>query len=96
MQAGMNLPGFGSGDYWTKANSAALLGLTPGTGSKAAGQSLPPTTTHGGDLMSVPWHPDSPIFWLAVLGVGTMLGITGASVRVRAFKGRAGVNVGES
>jgi hypothetical protein len=74
-----------------------LLGLTPGTGSRqAAGAVMPPVSHSGNDSGAIPWHPDSPIFWLAALTVTTIAGITGASVRVRAFKRGASVNIGEA
>lgn len=91
------LPGMPTADWYNqRMTPAALLGLSPGAGSKAAGQSLPPTSHAGGDMAMVPWHPDSPFFWLAAIGGLTVLGITGASVHVRAFKKRASVELGES
>lgn len=92
-----NMPGAPSNDFWNqRMTPAALLGLNPGSSSKAAGAALPPNSVAGNDLAFVPWHPDSPIFWLGLFAVGTVLGITGASVRVRAFKRRAAVDVGNS
>lgn len=94
---GSNLPGSPSTDWWNqRMTPASLLGLSPAGGSKAAGQALPPTSVAGGDNAYVPWHPDSPIFWLAALAGLTVLGITGASVKLRAFKGRAGLNIGST
>jgi hypothetical protein len=91
-----NLPGSPSADYWNQRMTPAnLLGLSPGAGSRsAAGAALPPTTAGGGDRVAVPWHPDSPLFWLLLIGGATVAGITGASVKVRAFKGRAGASIG--
>lgn len=80
--------------YNNSMTPSSLLGLPAGTGSKAAGASLPPVTHSGPDKGAVPWHPDSPLFWLVVIGGLTVAGVTGASVRVRAFKGRAGAEVG--
>lgn len=95
--AAIPLPGMPTTEWYNqRMTPAALLGLSPGAGSKAAGQSLPPTSVAGGDSAMVPWHPDSPIFWLVAIGGLTVLGITGASVRVRAFKKRATVELGES
>ena len=82
--------------FYGNLSPANLLGLSPASGSKAAGAALPPTSVMGGDHAFVPWHPDSPLFWLAAITAATVLGITGASVRVRAFKRRASVEVGES
>jgi hypothetical protein len=82
----------------SKQSAAALYGLSPGaprpkTGS---GHSLPPTSHTGGDLGMVPWSPDSPVFWFVLIAGTTVLGITGASVRVRAFKRRASVDIGDA
>lgn len=91
-----NLPGMPSGatDFNSRMSATALLGIRAGTGSGAAGAALPPTTAGAGDAVSVPWHPDSPVFWLLLLTGATVLGITGASVKVRAFKARAGAGIG--
>ena len=84
-------------DYWnTKLSPAALLGLSPANQSKAAGAVLPPTSVTGGDNAFVPWHPDSPTVWLLAIGVGTIFGLLGASIQVRAGKGRAGANIGST
>jgi hypothetical protein len=88
----INLPG---SDYFNnRLSPAALLGLSPANQSKAAGQALPPTSVTGGDNAFVPWHPDSPTFWLLLVGVGTIFGLVGASVQVRAGKGKAGASIG--
>ncbi|SRR6266568_3045829 len=92
-----NLPGMVSGTddgYWDSLTPARLLGLAGGTGSKAAGQALPPVTAGYGDRQQVPWHPDSPTFWVAGLAVLTLLGMAAADVRVRLFRRKAGVSVG--
>lgn len=93
-----NLPGYPAGDFWNRQMTPqSLLGLSPGTGSRSAqGAALPPTTAGAGDLMAVPWHPDSPVFWLAVVVAASVLGVAGASVKVRAFKGKAGLNIGNA
>lgn len=84
-------------DYWNRQLSpSALLGLSGAVQSKAAGQALPPVAASGGDSASIPWHPDSPQFWLVVIAGATVLGLAGASVRVRAFKTRAGAELGSS
>lgn len=83
--------------YWNqRMTPAALFGLSPGAPSKAAGAALPPTSVVGGDRAFVPWHPDSPVFWAAAFVGLTVLGVTGASVHVRAFRRRAGVDLGDS
>jgi hypothetical protein len=84
-------------DYFnTQWTPAALLGISSANQTKAAGQALPPVSVTGGDNAFVPWHPDSPDFWLVVIAGLTLLGLAGASVRVRAFKGSAGANIGET
>jgi hypothetical protein len=91
------LPGApGQMDWNTKRTPAQLLGLSPAMASRAAGQSLPPTSYGAGDRAAVPWSPDSPLFWLAMFTGLTIAGITGASVKVRAFKRSASVNLGDS
>ena len=81
--------------YWNQVMTPQnLLGLNPGTGSKAAGSSLPPTSVAGGDNAYVPWSPDSPMFWFVVIAGATVIGIAGASVKVRAFKRHASVDIG--
>lgn len=92
-----NLPGGPTMEYWNqRMTPSAMLGLSAGAGSKAAGAALPPTSAAGGDMAYVWWHPDSPMFWLVAITATTIAGITGASVRVRAFKHRATVDLGES
>lgn len=82
--------------YWNqRVTPAAMFGLSPAGGSKAAGAALPGTSAVGGDKASVPWHPDSPLFWLVIVSAATVFGITGASVRVRAFKAHAGAELGK-
>jgi len=84
-------------DYWNRQlTPSALLGLSPGVQTKAAGAALPPVGATGGDNSHVPWHPDSPHFWLIAVAAATVLGLAGASVRVRAFKGRAGASLGST
>jgi hypothetical protein len=97
--AASNLPGSMTpgADYWnSQLTPSALLGLSPGVQTKAAGAGLPPVSAAGGDSAHVPWHPDSPQFWLVVIAGATVLGLAGASVRVRAFKGRAGASLGST
>ncbi len=75
------LPGSPSG--WSHTSPAALLGMSAGNQSRAAGAGLPPVTVTGGDLAMVPWHPDSPLFWFALLAAVTIVGLAGASIEVR-------------
>ncbi len=90
--AASNLPGAPSD--WPALSASSLLGLAPGKQSKAAGASLPPVTVAGHDRAMVPWHPDSPVFWLAIFAGATALGIFGASIDVRAFRKHARASVG--
>lgn len=86
------LPG---SNFWNEQlTPQALLGVSPAYASRAAGASLPPTTVSGADRAAVPWHPDSPTFWVLLIAGATVAGIAGASVHVRAFKGRAGLDIG--
>jgi hypothetical protein len=81
--------------YWNqRVTPAALFGLSPGGPGGGAGKALPPSSSTGADQASVPWHPDSPLFWLGAVVALTVLGVTGASVHVRAFKARAGAELG--
>lgn len=80
-------------------NPSDLYGISRG-GQRAAangggGQFLPSTDSMSGDGAMIPWSPDSPIFWAALLGAGTLLGILGASIDVRAGRRHASVKVGD-
>lgn len=90
-------PAPGAGTLWNQVlTPAQLLGLNPGAPHGGAGSQLPDSSHMVGDNGAVWWSPDSPIFWLAAVGIATALGITGASVRVRAFNSGAALNLGES
>lgn len=85
----------GDPDYWQRMNGTDLLGLAPGGSAvRAAGQSLPLSTTGYGDRLAQWWHPDSPVFWTAALIGGTGLLIAGASFRVKVGRESAGASVG--
>lgn len=97
MQMQQQLRGSPTDMYWNqRLTPALLLGLNPGAPSKAAGGSLPPTSVTGGDNAFVPWSPDSPLFWLGAFVGLTLVGVLGASVKVRAFGKDADVNIGKS
>lgn len=84
------------GQEWSPYN---VLGMSPAAQQHTespAGQTLPSTSHTGLDKGALPWHPDSPGFWLVLVGVSTVLGVFGASFNVRAGKGRAGVSVGSA
>jgi len=80
-------------------NPANLYGIGRGAPRAASngggGQFLPHTDSMSGDGAMIPWSPDSPIFWAALLATGTLLGILGASIDVRAGKRHASVKVGD-
>lgn len=98
-KAAANLPGYGSpaaANYFNNMTPTRLLGLAPGTGSRAAGQALPRTSHQAGDSAAVWWHPDSPQFWLLAFAVTAVLGVSGLSFRVKAGPARAGASVGKS
>lgn len=96
--AGYGLPGApGSMDWAQRVTPAAMFGLAPGAPrSKSAGAVLPSTSVGAGDGAFVPWSPDSPVFWGLVFVGLTLAGVAGASVRVRAFRGHAGADIGEA
>lgn len=97
--AGYGLPGApGSMDWGQRVTPAAMFGLTPGAprGGRSAGAVLPATSVGAGDRAYVPWSPDSPVFWGLAFVALTLAGVAGASVRVRAFKGHAGAEIGEA
>jgi hypothetical protein len=95
--------GFGNGPDMSgviseQASVVNLLGMSQGQGrlSGYEGSSLPASTYSGGDQAAVPWSPDSPLFWGAVIAIGTLLGFLGASVHVRAGRRfRAGAEVND-
>jgi len=82
-----------------QAFSAAAFGINPaGSGTRmAAGSGLPPTNAAASptDKGGLPWHPDSPTFWLAGVAAATVLGIFGAEIGARVGKGTAKVSVGK-
>lgn len=79
-----------------EASVSNLLGISAGQPRLPGyeGQQLPASTYAGADKAAVPWSPDSPLFWGAVLGAATLIGLLGASVQVRAGKTRARAEVG--
>jgi hypothetical protein len=87
-----------SGVINQEASASSLLGISPGGArlSGYEGQQLPASTYTGGDSGAAPWSPDSPLFWGAVLLGGTLLGLFGASVQVRAGRARARAEVGSA
>ena len=79
-----------------EASVSNLMGINPG-GARLngyEGQQLPASTYTGSDGGAVWWSPDSPLFWGAVVGAATLLGLLGASVQFRAGKTRARAQVG--
>lgn len=84
---------------FSQLNPTDLYGIPAGGRTAAAngggGDVLPHTDAMVGDNAMVPWHPDSPVFWVVILGAATVLGIVGASLDVRAGKRHASVKVGD-
>jgi hypothetical protein len=77
----------------------AQLGMTPASQQgqhSPAGETLPHSSHTGMDKGALPWHPDSPAFWGVLILGGTLLGMVGASFKVRVLKGSAGANVGKA
>jgi len=76
-----------------------MFGVNPGGATAAAsgggGEALPSVSAQYGDHGMNPLHPDSPVFWVAILSAATLLGIIGASLDVRAGKRHASVKVGD-
>lgn len=92
----MYLPGAPADMLWNKqVTPASMFGINPGAARGGAGAALPPTSVGAGDGAFVPWSPDSPTFWAVALIVLTVAGVTGASVRVRAFKRSAEAKLGD-
>ena len=85
-----------SGVINQESSVSNLLGISPGQSRLPGyeGSQLPASTYSGSDQAAVPWSPDSPLFWGGVLLAGTLLGLLGASVQVRAGKTRARAEVG--
>jgi len=81
---------------WNKqVTPSAMFGIRPGAAGGGAGAALPPTSVGAGDGAFVPWSPDSASFWVIGFIALTVIGVTGASVRVRAFKRSAEVKLGD-
>lgn len=75
--------------------AAQLLGIKPGSSSyKAAGQALPSSDAGAGDRLTTWWSPESPTFWVALVGVLTIAGMAGADARVRLGRARLHAGVG--
>lgn len=78
--------------------SASAYGVNPGIQSKAAAGAGTPATSAGAspnDSGLLPWHPDSPTFWLTLIAGATMLGVFGAELGARVGKGTARFEVGK-
>jgi hypothetical protein len=77
------------------AFTAQGYGLSPAT-SGSAGNSLPVTSPGANpvDKAGLPWHPDSPTFWLALFAGATLLGWAGAEFGGRVGPAKGKVEVG--
>lgn len=81
--------------FYGQMTAYNLTGLNPGRASGAPAAA--PLSSHSaGDMGAVPWHPDSHTFWLLAIGVGTVIGIIGASVNLRAGPIKAGGSLGKA
>lgn len=81
-------------DY-SQLSPANLFNMGHGSPGGAAGATLPRSSYQSGDRGAVPWSPDSPHFWAAVLIGATLFGVVGASVNFRAGPARAGASLGK-
>lgn len=81
-----------------QASVSNLLGISPASAGLSGyeGQVLPASTYSGADRAAVPWSPDSPLFWGGVVAFATLLGLIGASARVRFGKTTAQGSVGNA
>lgn len=79
------------------ASVQTQMGISPASSRLGGyeGQTLPASTYSGADKAAVPWSPDSPLFWGAVVAGLTLFGIIGASASVRVGRARAGVEVND-
>lgn len=77
--------------------SAAAYGLSPANVVPGAAGASTPATTGGspGDHGLLPWHPDSPTFWLALVAGATLLGWVGAEFGARVGPAKGDVKVGK-
>jgi hypothetical protein len=86
-------------DFFAHLNPLAAFGLNTATssGPSAAGAGLPSTSAGASahDQGDSPWHPDSPIFWVAVIAAASFAGIVGASVNLHAGPAKAGASIGK-
>ncbi|MFB7518399.1 hypothetical protein ACWGLK_31680 [Streptomyces albidoflavus] len=85
-------------DFFASLNPLAAFGLNTATtqGPSAAGAGLPVTSSSSSfDHGEKPWHPDSPIFWVAMIAIASAVGIVGASVSVSAGPASAGAKLGK-
>lgn len=86
--------------YFSSLNPLSAFGLNTATtsaGASAAGAGLPATSAGASahDQGDSPWHPDSPIFWVAVIAACSFAGIVGASVNLHAGPAKAGATLGK-
>lgn len=86
-----------SGVINQQASVSTLFGMSPGGArlSGYEGSTLPATSFTHLDAGAVPWSPDSPVFWLGVLGIATLFGFIGASVDFRVGRSHAGMEVNQ-
>jgi len=79
-------------DFLAQSSTYRLTGLMPqGTGSTG---SLPSSSHSVDDKGSNPFHPDSPMFWVAVFGTLVIVGVAGMSGSGRVGPVKAGFKAG--
>lgn len=83
------------GSFYGQMTAYNTYGVNPGAASGAP-EMAPPVSHMAGDKGAVPWHPDSPTFWLVLIGTASLLGIAGASINLRAGPARAGASLGKA
>lgn len=81
-------------DPFAQLNPYHMFGQSP-TAVRTDGAGLPRSTATSLDHAPNPLSPDSGAFWLALVLIGTALGIAGASVRVHAGPARVGATIGK-
>lgn len=81
-------------DFLHRSSVYHLSGLN-GRGAANAGGGLPTTSHTVDDKGAAPWHPDSPMFWVAAFGTLVIVGIVGFTGKGRVGPVKAGFAVGK-
>ena len=79
-------------EFLDRSSIYRSTGLIPrGAGSTG---SLPSSSCTAEDQGAAPWHPDSPMFWVAVFGTLVIVGVVGFSGKGRVGPLKAGFKAG--